>query len=36
MLRSKAYSESMKEEWDRFAGSHGTIFHTTSFRQVLL
>lgn len=36
MFRWVAYSESMKEEWDSFAASHGTVFHTTAFRQILI
>lgn len=36
MLSCVAYTESMKEEWDRLAVSKGTVFHTTSFRQILL
>lgn len=36
MLRLVAYSEAMREEWDRFALSRGTVFHTIGFRQILL
>ena len=36
MLRLVAYSEAMREEWDRFALSRGTVFHTSRFRQILL
>lgn len=36
MYRCLAYTESMKEEWDRLAWSKGTVFHTLAFRQILL
>ncbi|MBP2665838.1 MAG: FemAB superfamily protein [Firmicutes bacterium] len=36
MLRLVAYSEAMREEWDRFALSRGTVFHSGGFRQILL
>ncbi|WP_165452465.1 GNAT family N-acetyltransferase [Paenibacillus thalictri] len=36
MFSCVAYTEAMRDEWDRFASSKGTIFHTTAFRQVLL
>jgi hypothetical protein len=31
-----AYTESMRNGWDKFALAHGTIFHSTGFRQILL
>ncbi|MBE1447366.1 GNAT family N-acetyltransferase [Paenibacillus sp. OAS669] len=36
MYRCVAYTEAMKDEWDRFAQAKGTVFHTTAFRQILL
>lgn len=36
MLRCVPYSESMEKEWDRIASAYGTIYHTASFRQLLL
>ncbi|CAG7644080.1 GNAT family N-acetyltransferase [Paenibacillus allorhizosphaerae] len=36
MFRCIAYSESMKDEWDQFAWTRGTVFHTTAFRQILI
>ncbi|ULL13488.1 GNAT family N-acetyltransferase [Paenibacillus sp. H1-7] len=36
MFRCVAYTESLKEEWDRLALSRGTIFHTIAFRQILI
>jgi len=36
MLRCVAYTDSMREAWDRYALGHGTIFHTIAFRQILL
>ncbi|MCX7781262.1 MAG: GNAT family N-acetyltransferase [Negativicutes bacterium] len=36
MFRFVPYAASMREEWDCLALSHGTIYHTTAFRQVLL
>lgn len=36
MFRCVAYTESMKDEWDQFALSKGTVFHTTGFRQILI
>lgn len=36
MLRCVAYADFMQEEWDRFAQAHGTVFHTTAFRRILL
>ena len=36
MFRCVAYAENMREEWDRFAGAQGTMFHTIAFREVLL
>jgi serine/alanine adding enzyme len=36
MLQCVAYTEAMKEAWDRYALSHGTIYHTTAFRQLLI
>ncbi|WP_171631598.1 GNAT family N-acetyltransferase [Paenibacillus plantarum] len=36
MYRCLPYTEDMKEDWDRLAWSQGTIFHTLSFRQILL
>lgn len=36
MYRCVAYTESMKEQWDRFAWSEGTVFHTLAFRSILL
>ncbi|KRE97051.1 hypothetical protein ASG89_29755 [Paenibacillus sp. Soil766] len=36
MYRCLPYTEDMKEGWDRLAWSQGTIFHTLSFRQILL
>lgn len=36
MFKFAAYAESMKEEWDRFARSKGTVYHTTPFRDLLI
>lgn len=36
MYRCLPYIEDMKEDWDRLAWSQGTVFHTLSFRQILL
>lgn len=36
MLKWIAYSDCLQEEWDRFALRHGTIFHTTPVRRILL
>lgn len=36
MFRSNPYTESMKDEWDRFASAHGTVFHTIAFRHILI
>ncbi|WP_248925654.1 GNAT family N-acetyltransferase [Paenibacillus hamazuiensis] len=36
MFHFALYTESMKEEWDRFAQQRGTVFHTTAFRRILL
>ena len=36
MFRCVPYSESMRDEWDCFVLNRGTIFHTSSFRQILL
>ncbi|NOU98190.1 GNAT family N-acetyltransferase [Paenibacillus sp. LMG 31456] len=36
MFRCVEYTEAMKDEWDRFAWSRGTVFHTTAFRQILI
>ena len=36
MLKWLAYSDCLKAEWDRFALRHGTIFHTTPIRRILL
>ncbi|MCR8636747.1 GNAT family N-acetyltransferase [Paenibacillus radicis (ex Xue et al. 2023)] len=36
MFRCVAYTDAMKDEWDRFAWSKGTVFHTTAFRQILV
>jgi len=36
MLKCIAYSDCLQEEWDRFALCHGTIFHTTPVRRILL
>ena len=36
MFRCVNYTDSMKEEWDAFALSQGTIFHMSAFRQILL
>lgn len=35
MFRCVAYTEAMKDEWDAFAWSKGTVFHTLAFRQIL-
>lgn len=36
MLKWIAYSDCLQEEWDRFALRHGTIFHTSPVRRILL
>ncbi|TVY10080.1 GNAT family N-acetyltransferase [Paenibacillus cremeus] len=36
MFRCIAYTESMKDEWDRLALTQGTVFHSTAFRKLLL
>lgn len=36
MYRCVAYTESLKQEWDLFALSHGTVFHTSAIRQILI
>ena len=36
MLKWLAYSDCLQAEWDRFALRHGTIFHTTPVRRILL
>ncbi len=36
MLRLVDFAEPMREEWDRFAARHGTVYHTIGFRQILL
>jgi len=36
MFRCVAFTDSRREEWDRFAQARGTIFHTTAFRQILI
>ena len=36
MLKWIAYTDCLQEEWDRFALRHGTIFHTTPVRRILL
>lgn len=36
MFRCVPYNESMRDEWDCFVLNRGTIFHTISFRQILL
>ena len=36
VLRCVPYAPGMQEAWDRFALSHGTIFHSTAFRRILL
>lgn len=36
MVRLVPYQESMRAEWDSFALRHGTVYHTTGFRRILL
>jgi serine/alanine adding enzyme len=36
MFNCVAYTESMKHEWDRFALSKGTVFHTIAFSRILI
>ena len=36
MFRCAKYTDIMRDEWDKFALSQGTIFHMSAFRQVLL
>ncbi|MEF3304685.1 GNAT family N-acetyltransferase [Paenibacillus sp. GYB003] len=36
MYKCVAYTERMKDEWDRLARERGTVFHTTAFRDVLI
>ncbi|TMV49054.1 GNAT family N-acetyltransferase [Paenibacillus mesophilus] len=36
MFSCVGYTESMKGEWDKLALSKGTVYHTTSFRRVLI
>ena len=36
MFRCAKYTDSMRDEWDEFALSQGTIFHMSAFRQILL
>lgn len=36
MFSCTPYTAAIKDEWDRFALSRGTIFHTIAFRQILL
>lgn len=36
MYRWVNYTESMQAEWDKLALAHGTVFHTTAFRRILL
>jgi len=36
MFRCIAYKESLQEDWDRLALAHGSVFHTTAFRRILL
>lgn len=36
MLRLVPYTETMQAEWDAFALRHGSVFHTTGFRRILL
>jgi len=36
MFQCVAYTDSMREEWDKFAWSRGTVFHTTALRRILL
>jgi len=36
MFKCVAYTDFMRDEWDEFALSHGTIFHMSAFRQILL
>lgn len=36
MLQCVPYAPDMQEAWDRFALSHGTVFHSTAFRRILL
>lgn len=35
MFRCIAYTDAMKEQWDKLAWSKGTVFHTIAFRQIL-
>lgn len=36
MLRCAKYTDLMRDEWDKFALSKGTVFHMSAFRQILL
>jgi len=36
MYRAVAFDESLRREWDLFALSNGTVFHTSQFRDILL
>lgn len=36
MFRCAAYTEVMREDWDRLALAQGTVFHTIAFRQILI
>jgi FemAB-related protein (PEP-CTERM system-associated) len=36
MYRCVAYTEALRDEWDRFVLARGTIFHTIAFRQILV
>jgi serine/alanine adding enzyme len=36
MFRCVAYTEAMREAWDKLANARGTIFHTIAFRHILL
>ena len=36
MFTCNPYTEALRDEWDRLALARGTIFHTTSFRKILM
>ena len=36
MYSCLAYTDALKDEWDQFAQTKGTVFHTSAFRQILL
>lgn len=36
MFRCIPYVEAMQEEWDRIAFAHGTVYHSVSFRHILI